>query len=923
MSKRPLWHPEDQAARLAELTSDRSPEKEMPLRRDVRSLGRLLGQVLVEQGGRALYEPVERLRRWAVRRREEQSGQGPGAADPAPGQDRPTRITEEWISRLSVKQAYRVTKAFSIYFELTNLAETNHRKRRRRAAELHPEHPPQPGSFRGTLLRMKKAGVSGKQALKWLARIEVVPVFTAHPTEIARRTVLLKRRKIAEALEKLDRLPLPDDEAERQEGLVKAKITALWQTDEVRRKRPTVSDEIRMGLDYFRHPLFDSLPDLYATLLREYQEVFPRESGTRFPTVVRFGSWIGGDRDGNPYVDEECTKLALKLAREAIFDYYLDRLADLVNRVSPSLNQVSVSPGLLESLDRIARMPFETSGRPPAEEPYRAYLWLLLKRLQLTASDPSHSAAYRSAAEFQADLEVVRVSLCENRGRRISNLLLDPLIRQVETFWFHLYTLDIREHAEVHATALSELRAGQAALDGSLPNKLSESTLSLLDSLREVARLKRSYPPEAIRSYVISGARSAGDSLAAVWLARASGIEVGGKGDDPGLMPVPLFESIADLRNAPDVCRMLWSTPEYSALLDSWNREQEVMLGYSDSNKDGGMVTSTWEIYRAHRSLHEVARELKVKLRLFHGRGGTVGRGGGPTHRAIVAQPPGAFTGRLKITEQGEVLNWKYADPVLAERNLELMIAAALEAYAAPQWNPVPDRPAWEEAMDALSECAFQFYRKNIAENSDILTYFEQATPVEELEQAKIGSRPARRKDARGFEDLRAIPWVFGWMQSRHVLPGWFGLGQALERFASLGSGNRPLLRQMFADFPLFADLIGNAEIALAKADLGIARLYSDLVGDCALRDRVFDCISAEYQRTVEMILFVSKQRQLLENTPVLARSIRLRNPYVDPLSLIQVDLLRRKRRGETSAALDYALGATINGIAAGLRNTG
>ena len=924
MSKRPLWSPGDQAARLAELTSDQSPEKEMPLRRDVRSLGRLLGQVLVEQGGRSLYEPVERLRRWAVRRREDYRSQVPGAEKPNEAQDRLARITRDWISRLSVQQAYQVTKAFSIYFELTNLAETNHRKRRRRAAELQPDRPPQPGSFRGTLLRMKKAGVSGKQVLDWLADIEVVPVFTAHPTEIARRTVLLKRRKIAEALEQLDRLPLPDAEAHRHQALIKAKITALWQTDEVRRKRPTVSDEIRMGLDYFRHPLFDSLPDLYATLQREYREVFPSEDADEFPTIVRFGSWIGGDRDGNPYVDEECPKLALKLARDAIFEYYLDRLADLINRASPSLNQVPVSNDLLKCLKQLAQLPLETSGRPPAEEePYRACLWFLSRRLELTAGNPSHPAAYRSASQFHAELELMRESLRRHRGRAISDLLLDPLIRQVETFGFRLYTLDIREHAEVHATAIAELHTGVRAQEGSLPEELSGSTLSLLDSLREVARLKKSYPPEAIRSYVISGARSPGDVLAAVWLARACGIQVAGKADDPGLMPVPLFESIRDLRNAPDVCRALWSNPDYSALLDSWGREQEVMLGYSDSNKDGGLVTSTLEIYRAHRGLHEVAQELNVTLRLFHGRGGTVGRGGGPTHRAIVAQPPGAFTGRLKITEQGEVLNWKYADPVLAERNLELMIAAALEAFTAPRWSPVSDQPAWEEAMDALSESAFHYYRESLADNPDIPPYFEQATPVLELEQAKIGSRPARRKDAHGLEDLRAIPWVFGWMQSRHVLPGWFGLGHALEQFVSMGTRNRSLLRQMFADFPMFADMIGNAEIALAKADLGIARLYSELVEDRPLRERVFNCISAEYRRTVETILFVSEQRELLEKTPVLARSIRLRNPYVDPLSLIQVDLLRRKRRGEVSPALDYALGATINGIAAGLRNTG
>ncbi|RPI22014.1 MAG: phosphoenolpyruvate carboxylase, partial [Acidobacteria bacterium] len=406
-------------------------------------------------------------------------------------------------------------------------------------------------------------------------------------------------------------------------------------------------------------------------------------------------------------------------------------------------------------------------------------------------------------------------------------------------------------------------------------------------------------------------------------LARACGIQVEGSDKDPGLMPVPLFESITDLQNAADVCRTLWSNPDYARLLDSWGRKQEVMLGYSDSNKDGGMVTSIWEIYRAHRSLHRVARDLKVVLRLFHGRGGTVGRGGGPTHRGIVAQPPGAFTGSIKITEQGEVLNWKYSDPVLAERNLELMIAAALEAFSAPNWKTVRSEPAWEDAMDHLSASAFEFYRQHIADNPDILPYFEQATPVMELEQAKIGSRPARRSEARGLEDLRAIPWVFGWMQSRHVLPGWFGLGHALERFIALSAGNRSLLKQMIAQFPLFEDLIGNAEIALAKADLGIARFYSELVTDRSLRDRVFDCVTEEYERTVQMILSLTGQKELLQNTPVLARSIRLRNPYVDPLSLVQVDLLRRKRQGERSEALDFAIGATINGIAAGLRNTG
>jgi phosphoenolpyruvate carboxylase len=391
-------------------------------------------------------------------------------------------------------------------------------------------------------------------------------------------------------------------------------------------------------------------------------------------------------------------------------------------------------------------------------------------------------------------------------------------------------------------------------------------------------------------------------------------------------MPVPLFESIADLRNCDEVCRTLWTSPDYAPLLDSWDRRQEVMLGYSDSNKDGGMLTSCWEIYKAHRALHSVANECGVKLRLFHGRGGTVGRGGGPTHRAIVAQPSDAFEGALKITEQGEVLYWKYSDAALAERNLELMVAAALEALARPGRVKAEHgdcEAEWQTAMEEMSESAFGYYREQIVENPDILTYFEEATPVRELEYARLGSRPARRSEAHGLADLRAIPWVFGWMQSRHVLPGWFGVGYALERFVGTDNDRLRLLQTMVEKFAFFSDLIGNVEIGMAKADLTIARRYTALVTDEGLRERVFGMIVEEFERTRVMILRLTGQKELLSGNPVLARSIRLRNPYVDPLSLIQFALLRRKQAGEEDEDLNYALAATINGIAAGLRNTG
>jgi phosphoenolpyruvate carboxylase len=498
--------------------------------------------------------------------------------------------------------------------------------------------------------------------------------------------------------------------------------------------------------------------------------------------------------------------------------------------------------------------------------------------------------------------------------------LFDPLLRQVDTFAFHLHTLDVREHASVHKRALLEF---SNVAEGALAPAPSKETVNLLDSLRMVSDLKRDYPPDAIRSYVISGAQSGSDVTTLVSLAELSGVQVAStNGSDPGVMPVPLFESIEDLRNCPAVCRDLWTSSDYARLLDSWERRQEVMLGYSDSNKDGGMLTSTWEIFKAHRALHRVAAECNVKLTLFHGRGGTVGRGGGPTHHAIIAQPRGAFTGQIKITEQGEVMNWKYSDRVLAERNLELMITASLEALSRSAAVEDLDQES-EAALEEMSHDAFEFYREKIAENEEALTYFEEATPVRELEHVRIGSRPTRRGAGRGLGDLRAIPWVFGWMQSRHVVPAWFGVGFALERFSEKTSNNAELLEKLIRRFPFFIELIANVEMGLAKADSSIARLYAGLVSDALLRDRVFGMLFEEFERTKAVVLRLTGQTTLLEKNPVLARSIRLRNPYVDPLSLIQVELLRRKRRGEDNDDLNYTLAATINGIAAGLRNTG
>jgi len=907
----PLWKPADQASRLAELISDNPEQKLAPLRRDVRSLGVLLGRVLKEQEGDELFGNVERLRELLIRHRE--------TREPADGQL--LRDARKLVTEVNNAQAHRITKAFATYFELTNLAETNHRKRRRRASRLELSRAPLPGSFRGTLLRMKKAGVSCEQALELFSQISITPVFTAHPTEVARRTVLFARRRIASELERLDNLPLSEPYAAEREIAIAAEITSLWQTDEVRRFQPTVTDEIRMGLDYYKISLLDSVPRVYEEMADAFRDVYGVSIATRdLHQVISFGSWIGGDRDGNPHVTPGCTADALRMARHLILDFYLAQMEALYPRLSGSVLQTTISATLAEALEHYSRKLTEVPMdrlRYPEPEKYRRFLAYVHWRVHHSRFEPQHKDAYRSAEEFAADLRVIRESLAANGAERVAERLLDPLLRQIATFGFHLHTLDIRQHARLHKSAVEEF---STALSNESP--VSDKSREVAATLRTVADLKRRYPAQAIRMYVISGSTSLNDVSDLLRLANVAGVTVQGSDAAPGLMPVPLFESIEDLRHCPEICREWWSSPEYSKLLDSWGRLQEIMLGYSDSNKDGGMLTSTWEIYKAHRALHDVARECNVKLRLFHGRGGTVGRGGGPTHSMIVAQPPGAFTGEIRITEQGEVMSWKYSDLVLSEWNLELMVAASLEALA--QLDPSRKlHERWNAAMSQMSEDAFRFYREKIADDPQVLTYFEQATPVNELEHARIASRPPRRSKSRSLNDLRAIPWVFGWMQSRHGLPAWFGVGHALSAFIRQKKENLDLVREMMEKFPLFRTMIRNVEIGMAKADLSIAGLYADLVTGASLRERVFAMLRDEFELTLRMVLQITGQKGLLETNPVLERSIRLRNPYVDPMSLVQVELLRRKRRGEDTDELNYALAATINGIAAGLHNTG
>jgi phosphoenolpyruvate carboxylase len=951
-----LWTPTDWPQRLAELQASTGELKEAPLRRDVRSLGMLLGEVLREQAGEPLYDAVEALRRTAIARREAETHQ-----DRSTGTNAHLQQALDRVHTLDLATAYQLARAFGFYFELINLAETNHRKRRRLAHQLSESTSPgsvQRGDLRGTLRRMREAGVSAGEANALLQETCVSPVFTAHPTEVARRSVMFKRRRISDLLEQLDRIPVPESHLETLEHDLLAEITALWQTDDVRSARPTVRDEIRMALDYYESSLFDTLPVLYAEIVAALAAEYPIDdvtdtvTNTRdLPVLIRFGSWIGGDRDGNPFVTPQATREALAMARSLVLTHYRRRLQNIFEQLASSTQQVPVSAELTALLERYLAQ-LRTAGQTALEErfPHESIRLLVACIMMRVGATPQSAvpvpanpalAPYTRAADLIGDLTILRDSLVEHHGPRLAEMLLNPLLIEVRTYGLHLQTLDIRQHARVHAAAIAEISAWQPAkssVPSTLPPVLSAPTAEVLDTFRTIAELKQIYAPESIRQYVISGATSAEDVLHVLWLARLGGVRVEAADDDPGLQPVPLFESIEDLQNAPAVMRELWTSEAYKPLLKSWNYQQEVMLGYSDSNKDGGMITSTWEIYKAHRALHQVARECGINLRLFHGRGGTVGRGGGPTHRAIFAQPMDSFTGELRITEQGEVLNWKYSDVILGERNLELMIAASLDSLARPdavlqRGAKIPHLtgeilPAWEAALDRLSATSYDFYRKHIVDDPDTFTYFEQSTPVAELEHARLGSRPAKRSSKRSMTDLRAIPWVFGWMQSRQLVPAYFGVGYALNLFVQENPDGLQQLQTMTRDFPLFLDIVRNVEMALAKADFGIARLYASLVEDEALRNRVFATLEAEFSLTQRMILEITGQKSLLETNPVLERSIRLRNPYVDPMSLIQVELIRRKRtaavNGEPdSLELNRAISATINGISAGLRNTG
>jgi phosphoenolpyruvate carboxylase len=849
-----------------------APGPDAPLRRDVRLLGDILGRVLVEQGGRGLLEAEERIRELSRRAR-------------ATGSEAARRPLGSAVRALPLERQAEVLRAFSLYFQLANLAEQHHRLRRRRQYE-HEQRTPRE-SLAAAFAALERSGVSRRRLAAASRRLSLELVLTAHPTEATRRTVLATQVRLHGLLDELDDPALPRSTRDAVEASLAEEVTALWQTDEVRSRRPRVVDEIRHGLWFFEQSLFDVAPALVGDLRR-------RLPGT--PTPLRFGSWIGGDQDGNPAAGPRTIDEALDRARTLALTRYRAEVRELAASTGVASTLVGISDELRESLaSDEARSPSYAAriGSTNDTEPYRRKLSFVWHRLGETVA--RRAEGYLSAEELAADLGVVDRSLRTNRGGRIADGRLAALRRRVELFGFHIAKLDVRLHAREVARPTAKTRRTFAA----------------------AARAQAQHGEPAIDTLVISGTRSAADVLAALELA-----------DDAGLRPslVPLFETIDDLRAAPAIVDQLLAEPRVARLVEARGRRLEVMVGYSDSGKDGGYLTAQWEIFRAQEALSALAARRRVELTVFHGRGGSAGRGGGPTHAAILAQPPGHPSGRLKLTEQGETISFKYGLPGLAYRNLEAALAATLLS-AFPDVTQATAPAGAHDAVAELSEQAHSAYRALVWEEPAFPSFFRSFTPVDELALFEIGSRPARRPGGEDFlRSLRAIPWVFAWTQNRCLLPAWYGCGTALASCTATPSGLRRL-RRLYRSFAFFRSLIENLEMTLAKSSLEIARGYLVLVPAEAEPERLFATIAAEHRRAVEAVLAVVEAGELLERHSLVQRSIRLRNPYVDPMNAIQVELLQRFRNPATSVddleRVRAPLLRSIAGIAAALRNTG
>ncbi len=932
----------------------RKIDKDLPLIQDIRLLGRILGDVIREQEGVAAYEVVEQVRKLSVAFRRDADQE----AD---------RALKKLLKSLTGDQTVSVIRAFTYFSHLANLAEDRHHIRRRAVHERAGSS--QEGSIEVALARLRWAGIAPRTVAQTLATSYVAPVLTAHPTEVQRKSILDAEREIAQLLTQRDDIQaraqlynsakdaLTPRELAANEAQLRARVAQLWQTRLLRYSKLTVADEIENALSYSESTFLREIPRIYADLERELG------GNQAVASFLRMGQWIGGDRDGNPNVSADTLALALRRQAEVALRHHLTEVHNLGRELSLSSNLVQVTPEMRALAER---SPDTSEHR--SDEPYRRALTGIYARLAATLTDLTggkaalHAVApqnpYASAAEFLADLRVIEASLQSHRGAVLTAERLHPLMRAVEVFGFHLATVDLRQSSDQHEKVVAELlakarvHADYAALPeaerrallmtllcdarplrvvGAQYSELATSEIAIFETARQ---MRERYGADAIRHYIISHTETVSDLLEVLLLQKEVGLMQGqlDAGARADLIVVPLFETIEDLRNAAPIMREFYQLPGIAQLVRAGGGEQDIMLGYSDSNKDGGIFTSNWELYRAEIALVALFDELNagqagapIRLRMFHGRGGTVGRGGGPSYQAILAQPPGTVRGQIRLTEQGEVIASKYANPEIGRRNLETLVAATLEATLLQPTKPATK--AFLEAAGQLSQASMAAYRALVYETPGFTDYFFNSTPIREIAQLNIGSRPASRKANQKFEDLRAIPWGFSWGQCRLTLPGWFGFGAAVQAFMN-APGKEPkaqlaLLQKMYRQWPFFRTLLSNMDMVLAKSDLALASRYSELVPDARLRKKVFAAIEQEWQRTAEALTRITGEKQRLAANTALARSIRHRFPYIDPLHHLQVELIRRWRTGQGDERVQTGIHICINGIAAGLRNTG
>ncbi len=941
----------------------RRQNEDQPLIDDIRLLGRILGDVIREQEGKEAFELVEKIRTLSVAFRRDADH----TAD---------RTLKNLLKGLSAAETVRVIRAFSYFSHLANLAEDRHQIRRRTEAERAGESAE--GSLEVALARIRKAGVTPQAVVEMLAHSYVSPVLTAHPTEVQRKSILDAERGIAHLLTLRDEIKLHQRiyagardaltprELGESETQIRIRVTQLWQTRLLRFSRLTVADEIENALSYYEATFLREIPRVYA----ELEQALGATGGIapHIAPFLRMGQWIGGDRDGNPNVSAETLQYALRRQAELVLRYYLTEVHYLGGELSLSATLIDVS---VEMQALAERSPDANAHRH--DEPYRRALTGIYARLaatlkELTGGDAARHAVapqnpYREAAGFLTDLRTIEQSLADKHGGALIAHRLGPLIRAVEVFGFHLATVDLRQSSDKHEAVVAELlNIARIEPDyAALPEEARQTLLlRLLGEARplrvpdaDYAPLARSeiaifaaaratrarYGSAAIRHYIISHTESVSDLLEALLLQKEVGLLRGTLGEDAvaDLIVVPLFETIPDLRNAAPIVRSFYAIPGIQALVQrskDWQySEQDVMLGYSDSNKDGGIFTSNWELYRAGLALVALFDELNegsqtpIRLRMFHGRGGTVGRGGGPSYQAILAQPPGTVRGQIRLTEQGEVIGSKYANREIGRRNLETLVAATLEATLLPASKAAPS--AFMKAAQDISAASMAAYRELVYETPGFADYFFSATPIREIAELNIGSRPASRNLSHAIEDLRAVPWSFSWGQCRLTLNGWYGFGSAIAQFLDATGSTAArkertaLLRRMYTQWPFFRTLLSNMDMVLAKSDLALASRYAELVADRRLRQKIFSMIEAEWHRSSHALTLVTGAKQRLEGNAELQRSIRHRFPYIDPLHHLQVELMRRYRAGEQNDRLQRGIHISINGIAAGLRNTG